>query len=505
MLDTTKIRSLFPYLREVIELRVERPEQTPRVALDNGASTQLPVAVLERMAQELFTYSNIHRGEYNASVQTTEHFERAYNVAANFVNAASWREIVMGRNTTEMINLVMRGLEYQFRDGDNVVVSALEHNSNYVPWYALSQNGAKVGKNLEVRLVEFDPRTGQPNLRQLQRLVDRKTKLVGMTGASNFIGVKPDLQTIGQIAHASGYQQPDGSKGSYFLVDGAQLVPGNPVDVQALDCDFLAWSFHKMALPLGVGGLYARAKVLETLDPFLYGGDMVEDVQPGKVRYHQLPLRFMAGTPNILGVAASGYGVSVLLNIGLGNFSEPDEVERVGQQLTTEILMNTPRGDFKIPFSIPVHLQAPFREYLARHQDVANYLRDPRLRSDQTRRMVQTAMSNIQQHEIELTQRAIDGLAEIDAINLYGPLDAHQRASLIAFDMTGVESRAFAHEMNRLGVEVRNGVHCASLAHYQLGIKEKGSVRMSFYVYNDFDDVQKGVAAVKTVTEVLKV
>ena len=437
-------------------------------------------------------------------MHTTDEFERAYNVAANLVNANSWREIMFGRNATEMINLVMRGLEYQFSDGDNIVVTALEHNSNYVPWHGLQQNLRRTGKEIDVRIVPFDSRTGEVDMGLLESMVDANTKIVAATGASNFMGIKPDVKRIGEIAHASGHVQQDGSSGSYLLVDAAQLVPGTPVDVQDLGCDFLAWSFHKMALPLGVGGLYGKKEVMETLDPFLYGGDMILDVLPGKVEFQELPWRFTAGTPNILGVIGTGVGMEYMINLGRGGLAKKDEVERVGKRVETAVLMNTPRGDFEINYRVPSELQSMFRAYMQRHPEVVAALRDPAKRLDRTREVVQYAMGEIMQHEEELTQAAIDRLQGVPGITMYGPQDATKRTGLMAFNVDGIEPHALAFALNSKGVEVRNGVHCASLAHHQLGIREMGSVRMSFYVYNDMNDVDKATSAVYEVVRELR-
>ena len=478
---------------------------TPRHFMDSTASTHLPLPVLERIAQSLFSYANVHRGEYDASMATTEEFERSYNIAANLVNARSWREIIFGRNATDMINLVRRGMERQVRSGDNIVVTALEHNSNYVPWVELKATLADFGREVDIRIVPFDLKTGELNMSELKHLVDKRTKLVAVTGASNFMGVKPDVATIGEIAHASGYVQPDGFQGSYLLVDGAQLVPGSPVDVQNLDCDFLAWSFHKMALPLGVGGLWARKEAIQHFDPYISGGDMILDVTPDAIEFQDLPWKYTAGTPNILGVIGTGFGIEFLISMALGNLSEHDEIERTGKRIETEILLNTPRGDFEyslynVEERHPAEVEL-FGRYVERHHDVMATLQNPQKRLEKTKHVVRTAMEKIQYHEQELTQRAIDGLVTIPGITLYGPTDATQRTGLIAFNLAGIEPMALAFALNREGVEVRNGVHCASLAHHYLGIRETGSVRMSVYVPTTQDEV---TAAVDAVTRIQK-
>lgn len=498
MLKTDIIRKEFPYLTRVINLRATDGNGAGRLFADSTASSQLPQAVLENLANATFDYANIHRGEYNSSQKTTEDFERTYNISANLINADSWREIILGRNTTEMINLVARGTAFQFRDGDNIVVTRMEHNSNYVPWYSLSQNMAQVGRSIEVRVVDFDRKTGELDMKQMKKYIDSKTKLVGCTGASNFLGTKPNLPSISEIAHSSGYSQPDSSKGSYFLVDGAQLVPGCPVDVKEIGCDFLAWSFHKMAIPLGVGGLYGKKQILEQLDPFLYGGDMVEDVSEGNVTYKGLPWKFTAGTPNILGTIATGHGINFLINLGLGNLGDRTNPRTLGKQLETEILMNTPKDDFSIKYTVPAELQESFGRYLQENPDTYEMLTDPERRGVETRRRVNTAMTNIMNHEHELTARALEGLLENRHVTVYGPKDFRRRTSLVSFTLDQIPFETAAKAFNRKNVEFRHGPLCASLAHKHYGIE--GSLRMGFYVYNTLDEVDRAVYAVNEVS-----
>src|SRR3989339_337580 len=434
------IRDSFPFLSERIRLDLPNRNQRERIFLDNTASTQMPLQVIEQIARSLFTYANIHRGEYDSSQISTEDFERAYNITANLVNARSWREIIFGRNTTEMINLVMRTTADDYRNGDNVVATRLEHNSNYVPWFGMQQMLQKKGVNVEIRLVDFDKRTGEIDMSQLERLVDDRTKIVTATGASNFMGVRPDLRRIGTIAHESGYAQPHGIKGSYFLVDAAQLVPGTPVDVQDIDCDFLAWSFHKMSLPLGVGGLYARKEIISGFDPFLFGGDMIKNVKEGEVEYKELPWIYTAGTPNILGTIATGYGITFMINVGLGNLvdtnaGDAERTETLAKQIETQIIMNTPRGDFETRFTVPEEHAAVWKKYLQANPGKLDILKDADKRLAAAQRTVRTAMGNIQSYEETLTQYTIDRLAQAPGVTMYGPQDAHRRAGLIAFNI----------------------------------------------------------------------
>src|SRR5262252_6578246 len=245
-----------------------------RVVTNNAASTQPPVELLELCRSLGPGYENVHRGQSSASQAMTARFEEAYDTIARFIGAPGRDCLALYRNTTEAINAVMYSLLTEFRDGDNVVTTTMEHNSNYVPWYALCREILpRLGRRVEYRLARFDPDSGELDLDHLASLIDARTKLVCCTGASNFLGTRNPLGTIRALAGASGYPQPDGERRSYLLVGGAQLVPGSFVDVQALGADFLAFSFHKLLAPFGVGVLYARKHLLESSLPFLYGGD----------------------------------------------------------------------------------------------------------------------------------------------------------------------------------------------------------------------------------------
>lgn len=475
--------------------------------MDSTASTQVSAPVLEKLISASMIYANVHRGEYDASQITTEDFERAYNIAANLVNAQSWREIILGRNTTEMINLAMRAMEYDFRDGDNIVTTRLEHNSNYVPWHGLQQLLKARGLNIDIRLVDFDKVTGGLDMDQMTSKVDDRTKIVAVTGASNFMGVKPDIEEIVGIAHNTFYEHKDVQgkhlfTGSYVLVDGAQLVPGTPVDVQQMGCDFLAWSFHKMGLPLGVGGLFARQEIMEGLNPFLYGGDMIEDVKEGAVEYKDLPWRFTAGTPNILGTIATGYGIAFMMNVGRGSLIIPGydtDTNAVGRAIETEALMNTPRGDFDAKYHVPEQYAAQWKAYAAANPAVIDDLQDPQTRLARSREVVSEAMGNIMEHEEVLTEYIISGLQEIPGVSVYGPLDPSKRAGLVGFNIQGIDPQYVAFELNKKGIEARNGNHCASLAHEHIGVD--GSVRLSVYVYNNYDDVAAALGAVQEIVD----
>ncbi|MBI2869756.1 MAG: aminotransferase class V-fold PLP-dependent enzyme [Chloroflexi bacterium] len=434
-LDLPVIRSYFPAIRQ------------GRIVTNNAASTQMPDPLLNFCKELCLTYDNVHRGQSAASVRTTALFENAYRVIANFVGAASWRDIILYRGTTEAINAVMYSLMTEFRDGDNIVTTYMEHNSNYIPWYALCREILpRFGRKVQCRLARFDPETGELDIDNLAGLVDKRTKLVCCTGASNFLATRPPLDEVRQIADDSGYEQPNGVQRSYFLVDGAQLVPNSFVDVVRRDMDFLAWSFHKMLAPVGVGALYARESVIETMRPFHYGGDMIAEgeVSPERVGYNMMPWRFTAGTPNILGSIMAGKATEFLVRAALG-FTDGSN------------------------------------GYLLARDDIRR------------------AMGRIQDYEIKLNGYLLEKLAGIKNLTVYGPAAPERRTSLISFNIRGKDPFDVARALDRYGVEARAGCHCATLAHYYLGLDPPASCRISPYFYNTLDEMRFVVDALREI------
>src|SRR6476469_5061043 len=305
-LDVDRIRAQFDLAR------------SGRIVTNNAASTQPPRQLLDLYRSLTPSYENVHRGQSTASQRTTALFEESYDTIAAWLNAPSRRNIATYRNTTEAHNAVMYSLLTEFRDGDNVVTTMMEHNSDFVPWHALSREILpRFGRRVECRIARFDHTSGELDLDHLASLVDSRTKLVCCTGASNFLGSKPPLRIVREIADRSGYRQPDGECRSRLLIDGAQLVPTNRVDVQALDVDYLSCSFHKMMAPFGVGVLYGKEHLRRAALPFLYGGDMIAAgrVSADSVEYNELPWKFSAGTPNILGVIVSAQALRLAVDL----------------------------------------------------------------------------------------------------------------------------------------------------------------------------------------------
>jgi cysteine desulfurase/selenocysteine lyase len=409
-----------------------------RIVTNNAASTQPPRKLAELYASLAPDYENVHRGQSNASKTMTHLFEEAYDTIAAFLGAKSASNIALYRNATEAHNALMYSLMTEFRDGDNIVTTMMEHNSNYVPWYALAREILPAfGREIEVRVVDFDPRTGELDMEQLAESIDERTKLVCASGASNFFGTKNPVKEIVRLAHSSNYNQPDGQAGSYVLIDGAQLVPSTYVDVQDLDVDFLSFSFHKALAPFGVGVLYGKYNLLERIKPFLYGGDMVSSGEVGvdTVTYNYLPWKFSAGTPNILGAIVSAQALRIMLDLAL-----------------------SPEQDLY-------------------------FMTDKKI----DREDVKEAMSRIVAHTRMLTKRALERIAEIPGVEIYGPKDEKKRTSLVAFNVEGRSAYSLADALNEFGVESRAGCHCADLAHRALMVP--ASCRLSFYLYNTLEEV----------------
>lgn len=421
-----------------------------RIVTNNAASTQPPDELLALYQSLANGYDNVHRGQSTASAEMTARFEESYDTIARFIGAPGPASIALYRNTTEAHNAVMYSLLGDFRNGDNVVTTTMEHNSNYVPWYAMCREILpRFGRRVHYRLARFDPVTGELDLDHLASLIDARTKLVCCTGASNFLGTRNPLRAIRALASASGYRQPSGERRSHVLIDGAQLVPGAFTDVQDLDVEYMSFSFHKMLAPFGVGVLYTKPHLLESSLPFLYGGDMIAEgrVFPDLVEYNDLPWKYSAGTPNILGTIVSAHALRILLDLAM-----------------------TPGRPSYFQTAKPIE-------------------RGP----------VRAAMDSVSAWNRGLTARALEGLRTIPGITIYGPQDPSRRTSLVSFNLAGHDPFGVAEALNRAGVESRAGCHCATLAHHKLRLDPPASCRLSFYLYNTLDEVDRAVDAVAAV------
>jgi cysteine desulfurase/selenocysteine lyase len=293
-----KVRADFPILNQEVNGK-------PLVYLDNAATSQKPLAVLNTLRDYYENYnSNVHRGVHTLSAKATDAYEAARDKVAAFVNAASRQEIVFTRNASEAINLVAYSWGTNLQRGDEIILSVMEHHSNLIPWQLLSQRTGAVLKYVELT------ETQEFNLEQFESLISEKTKLVATVHVSNTLGCINPVQDIIAIAH---------QHGAKVLIDACQSVPHMPIDVQQLDCDWLVASGHKMCGPTGIGFLYGKLNVLRSMPPFLGGGEMIADVFLDRATYADLPHKFEAGTPAVAEAIALGAAVDYLGGIGMNN------------------------------------------------------------------------------------------------------------------------------------------------------------------------------------------
>ena len=417
MYDINKVREDFPILSREIYGK-------PLVYLDNGATTQKPRQVVEALVDEYYNVNaNVHRGVHFLSQRATDLHEEAREKVRQFVNARKVEEIVFTRGTTEGINLVAQTFcESQMKAGDEVIISAMEHHSNIVPWQLQAEK-----RGIVLRVIPMTD-DGVLKLDKYERLFSEKTKLVSCTQVSNVLGTVNPIKEMISTAHRHGVP---------FLVDGAQGAPHLKIDVQDLDCDFYAFSGHKMYGPTGLGVLYGKEEWLEKLPPYQGGGEMIATVTFEKTTFERPPLKFEAGTPDY--VATTG---------------------------------------------------------LSRAIDYINSL----------------GIDNIVAHEQELTRYAMTQLSEIPGMHIYGPsVDAANGAThdaVISFNVATVHNGSegdLIHHMDmgtlldRLGIAVRTGHHCAQPLIDRLGIL--GTVRASFALYNTKEEVDQLVAGIRRVVQ----
>ena len=407
MLDVEKIRVDFPILSR------EAYPGVPLIYLDSAASSQKPLAVIEAMdAYYRQTNANVHRGIHILSEQATNAYEGARARIARFINAPDPAEVIYVRNATEGFNLVAQSWgRTNLRPGDEILLTEMEHHANLVPWQILAQQtGARL------KFVPFHP-DGTLDLSNLSALLTEKTKLFAFTAVSNVFGTVNPTKELVAAAHAVG---------AVAVVDGAQAVPHMPVDVQDLNCDFLAFSGHKMCGPTGIGILYGKRALLEAMPPYMGGGDMIRRVELEASTWNELPWKFEAGTPAI--AAAIGLGTAV------------DYLSRLG-------------------------------------------------------------MERVHQYEHFITHYALEALSEIPGLRLLGP-DASRRAGLAAFILNGAHPHDIAEILDKDGIAVRAGHHCAMPLHKKLGVN--ASARASFYLYTTTAEIDKLVAGLHHVRRVFR-
>lgn len=402
MYDINKVREDFPILSRQIYGK-------PLVYFDNGATTQKPLCVLDAMRNEyLNVNANVHRGVHYLSQQATDLHEAARETVRLFINAPKVEEVIFTRGTTESLNLVVSSFGDRFlSEGDEVIVSVMEHHSNIVPWQLLAAK-----KGIAIKVIPMTDE-GDVIMEEYEKLFNEKTRIVSITQVSNVLGTINPVKEMIRIAHE--HEVP-------VMVDGAQSTPHMKVDVQDLDCDFFAFSGHKIYGPTGIGVLYGKEKWLDEMPPYQGGGEMIESVSFEKTTFEKLPFKFEAGTPDYVAT----HGLATALNY------------------VTEL-----------------------------------------------------GLDNIFAHEQELTRYAMEQMKEIPGMRLFGT-SLHKDA-VISFLVGDIHHLDMGTLLDRLGIAVRTGHHCAEPLMHRLGIS--GTVRASFALYNTKEEVDALVAGIKRVSQ----
>lgn len=401
MYNIQQIRADFPILARTVYGK-------PLVYLDNGATTQKPRCVVDAITDEYYSVNaNVHRGVHFLSQQATELHEASRETVRRFINARSTNEIVFTRGTTESINLLASSFGEAFlKEGDEVIVSTMEHHSNIVPWQLLQMR-----KGIVLRVIPMNDR-GELLLDEYERLFTPRTRIVCVAHVSNVLGTVNPVREMIATAHAHGVP---------VLVDGAQSIPHMPVDVQALDADFYVFSGHKIYGPTGVGVLYGKEDWLDKLPPYQGGGEMIQHVSFERTTFNELPFKFEAGTPDYIGTTG-----------------------------------------------------------LAKALDYVSAL----------------GMERIAAYEHELTEYATRRLKEIPGMRIFG--EAPEKGSVISFLVGNIHHFDMGTLLDRLGIAVRTGHHCAQPLMQRLGIE--GTVRASFALYNTKEEIDALVAGVERVS-----
>jgi cysteine desulfurase / selenocysteine lyase len=399
-LDIQHIRAQFPALHQEVNGK-------HLVYFDNGATSQKPQMVIDAITHYYSKEnSNIHRGVHFLSQQATDKYEAAREAVRRFINAGSIEEIIFTRGTTEAINLVSSCLARSlFKEGDEIIISAIEHHSNIVPWQMACEQSGAILKVIPV----LD--SGELDMEAYRDLLNEKTKLVAVNHISNALGTINPIEEMIPLAHA---------KGALVLIDGAQAVPHAKVDVQALNADFYCFSSHKMYGPTGVGILYGKKDILEKMPPYHGGGEMIKEVKFEGATYNDLPFKFEGGTPNIAG----GIGLEAAIRF----------MEEVG-------------------------------------------------------------VENIAKQEADLLAYATEKLKALGGIRFIG--EAKNKAGLVSFLMEGIHPYDAGTTLDKLGIAIRTGHHCAQPVMDRFGIP--GTIRASFAVYNTKEEIDIFIAGLERV------
>lgn len=400
MYDLNTVRGNFPILSRQVYNR-------PLVYLDNAATTQKPACVVDAMVNEYYTVNaNVHRGVHFLSQQATDLHEAARETVRQFINARESREIVFTRGTTESLNLVATAYGEAFlNEGDEVIVSVMEHHSNIVPWQMLRER-----KGIVLKVAPMTDE-GVLDLEATERLLTPRTKLLSVAHVSNVLGTVNPVKQLAAMAHAHG---------AHILVDGAQSVPHFKVDVQDLDCDFLVFSGHKVYGPTGIGVLYGREALLDAMPPYQGGGEMIARVTFEHTTYERLPFKFEAGTPDYVGTHALAEALRYVNNLG---------------------------------------------------------------------------MDQIHAHEAELTRYAMEQMQLIPGMHLYGT--APGKDAVVAFNVGDIHPLDLGTLLDRLGIAIRTGHHCAQPLMARCGVE--GMARASFALYTTREEVDALVQGIDRV------
>lgn len=402
MLDTEIIRKNFPILERQVYGK-------PLVYLDNAATTQKPVCVVDKIAEGYYhTNANVHRGVHFLSQEATEAHEQARRKVQQFIGAEHAHEIIFTRGTTEAINLVVSSYGEEFlKEGDEVIISQMEHHANIVPWQLLQNR-----KKIVLKVVPVLD-NGELDMEAYRNIFSEKTRLVSLSHVSNVLGTINPVKEIIAEAH---------KREVLVMIDGAQAVPHSAVDVKDLDVDFYVFSAHKMYGPTGIGVLYGKEKWLEKMPPYQGGGEMIGHVSFEKTTFNELPYKFEAGTPDYIGTTAFAIALDYISSVGI---------------------------------------------------------------------------DRIEIHENELLRYATNRLLEIDNIRIFGT--APHKSSVISFQVGDIHHYDMGMLLDKLGIAVRTGHHCAQPLMERLGVE--GTVRASFAMYNTKEEADAFVAAVKRVSQ----
>lgn len=402
MFDVAKIRGDFPILSRTVYNR-------PLVYLDNSATTQKPRVVVDSIVREYYSENaNVHRGVHFLSQQATDLYEQARGRVRTFINARSDREIVFTRGTTESLNLVASSFGERFMgEGDEVIISAMEHHSNIVPWQLLQER-----KGIRLRVIPINDR-GELLLDEYEKLFNKRTRIVAVTHVSNVLGTVNPVKQIAAVAHAHGVP---------VLVDGAQSVPHIAVDVQDMDCDFFVFSGHKVYGPTGIGVLYGKESLLNELPPYQGGGEMIKNVHFEHTEYEDAPLRFEAGTPDYVGA----------------------------------------------------HVLAAAIDYVSA-----------------------LGMENIAAHEHSLLAYATERMNCIPGMRIFG--QAENKSAVLSFVVGNIHPLDLGTLLDRFGVAVRTGHHCAQPLMERMGVQSMA--RASFALYNTREEVDTLCESIERITK----